>query len=193
MGSQWNYMKQCNQCKSQFEVTDRDREFYNKMNVPDPTLCPSCRQQRRACFRNELKLYKRKCDSTGGEVVSIYRPETKVIAYSPKVWWGDGWNPLEYGQEFDFSRPFFEQFQELRSKVPRLTIFGKSNENSDYTNHTDHAKNSYMSADVGFSEDIYYGKWVINCRNLVDCYQLEKSERCFQSQYSVGAYDSKFI
>ena len=186
-------MKVCAQCQSSFEVRSEDRGFYRKMNVPEPTLCPSCRQQRRACFRNELRLYRRKCDLTGKEVISIYRPETEVIAYSPEVWWGDSWNPLEYGQEFDFSRPFFEQFAELRKKVPRLTIFGKVNENSDYTNHTDHAKNCYLSADVGFGEDIYYSKWIINCRNLVDCYQMEKSENCYESLYSNGAYGSKYI
>jgi hypothetical protein len=186
-------MKTCKHCDIGFEITADDQTFYKKIDVPEPTLCPDCRQQRRAAFRNELNLYRRKCDATGKEIISMYQPTADAIIYSPEIWWGDTWNPLDYGQEFNFNRPFFEQFSDLRRKVPRLSLYGKANENSDYTNHSDHAKNSYLCADVGFSEDIYYSKWIINCRDLVDCYQLEKSEQCYQSLYSVGAYESKFI
>jgi hypothetical protein len=48
-------------------------EFYEKVSpifkgrkysIPTPQLCPECREQRRISFRNERKLYKRKCDAT---------------------------------------------------------------------------------------------------------------------------------
>ncbi len=186
-------MKTCSQCQSSFEVREEDRAFYQRMDVQEPTLCSNCRQRRRAMFRNELNFYRRRCDFSGADLISMYRPEIPVTVYSPKVWWSDQWNPMDYGVDFDFSKSFFEQFQALRKRVPRLSLYGKNNENSDYTNHTDHAKNCYMCADVGFSEDCFYSKWIIDCRDLVDSYQLEKSERCYGSFYSVGAYDSKFI
>ena len=122
-------MNQCTQCTSLFEITDEDRQFYNKVDVPNPTLCAPCRQQRRAYYRNELNLYHRNCDATGDDVVTMYRPETKVIIYKPDYWWSDKWSPLDYGKQFDFSRPFFEQFHDLQLKVPRLSLYGKSNEN----------------------------------------------------------------
>ncbi|MBN2095991.1 hypothetical protein JW752_01170 [Candidatus Peregrinibacteria bacterium] len=186
-------MPNCKQCQSSFDVTDQDRKHYQKIGVPEPTLCPDCRQQRRACFRNERNFYHRKCDATGKEMVSMYRPEIKTMVYGPSYWWGDGWDPLEYGKDFDFSRPFFEQFRELQAVVPRLSLYGKANENSDYTTHTDHAKNCYLCVDVGFAEDIYYSKYIVHCRDLTDCYQLEKSDQCYESCYSVGTHHSKFI
>ena len=40
----------------------------------------------------------------------MYKPESKAVVYSPDVWWSDEWDPLDYGLDFDFSSPFFEQF-----------------------------------------------------------------------------------
>ena len=74
-------MKECKQCKTSFEVTDEDRSFYDKVSpiiagkkqsVPEPTLCPHCRQQRRLAWRNERVLYHRKCDMSGKQIVYPY-------------------------------------------------------------------------------------------------------------------------
>jgi hypothetical protein len=76
--------KTCKHCGGVFPITDKDLEFYDKVSpvfsgkkygIPTPTLCPDCRQQRRLSFRNERKLYKRKCDATEREIISIYSPD----------------------------------------------------------------------------------------------------------------------
>ncbi|QQR83282.1 zinc-ribbon domain containing protein [Candidatus Peregrinibacteria bacterium] len=51
----------CKNCQSPFQVTDSDRAFYQKMDVPEPTLCPKCRMQRRLAWRNERTLFGRTC------------------------------------------------------------------------------------------------------------------------------------
>jgi len=65
--------KTCKHCFANFEITDKDVEFYEKISpifqdrkysIPTPKLCPDCRQQRRLSFRNETKLYKRNCSLT---------------------------------------------------------------------------------------------------------------------------------
>ena len=185
--------KICKNCGINFDISDRDKAFYHKIKVPLPTLCPTCRQQRRAAFRNEMNLYHDTCDKTGKAIISMYRPESKAIVYSPDAWWSDQWNPLGYGRDFDFSRPFFEQFKELQAFVPRLALYAKKCENSSFSNHVDSTKNAYLCIDTCFSEDTFYSKWIINCRDLVDCYHLEKTEQCYESLYSVGAHNSKFI
>ena len=183
----------CKNCQSNFDIFDRDKVFYEKINVPLPTLCPTCRQQKRAAFRNENNLYHDSCDKTGKAIISMYKPESKVRVYAPDVWWSDNWDSMDYGRDFDFSRPFFEQFKELQALVPRLALYQKKCENSDFSNHVDSTKNAYLCADTAFSEDTLFSKWIISCRDLVDCYQLEKSELCFQSLYSVGAHNAKYI
>jgi hypothetical protein len=77
-------IKTCLHCQSLFDITDKDMEFYDKISptfagekfqIPTPTLCPDCRQQRRLSFRNERNLYKRKCDASGKDIISIYAPD----------------------------------------------------------------------------------------------------------------------
>ncbi|MBI4975281.1 hypothetical protein HZC20_01255 [Candidatus Peregrinibacteria bacterium] len=64
--------KFCNKCATEFEITKDDFKFYEVMKVPAPTLCPLCRMQRKMSFRNERNLYKRKCDFSGREILSVY-------------------------------------------------------------------------------------------------------------------------
>lgn len=183
-------MKQCLQCQSQFQITDSDRAFYRKVDVPEPKRCPDCRQQRRCTWRNERVLYPRTCDKCGKDIISIYSKNKPYTVYCSQCWWSDDWTALEYGREFDFNRPFFEQFRELQLKVPRIALYGKNNENSDYTNHTDHAKNSYMAVDVGFGENILYSQWIIRCHDMVDCYMMENAELCYECLYTDTLYNS---
>lgn len=186
--------KSCAECSAGFEITQDDLDFYEKVSpefggkkylIPPPTLCPECRQQRRLAFRNERHLYHRKCDLTGKQIISMYSPDKQLIVYHADEWRGETWDALLYGRDIDFSRPFFEQWKELRDAVPRAALFGKNNENSDFTNHTENSKNCYLCSDTS-AHDTYYSKWMINCRDCCDCYQLEKSDRCYESQYTVS-------
>ena len=146
--------KKCRISGQEFFVTDKDLEFYDKISpmfgekqysIPSPTLCPDERQKRRLCFRNERKLYKRKCDLSGKEIISIYSPDKSYIVYDQKVWWSDDWNPLKYGRVFNFEKGFFEQFGKLIQDVPLITLINANSENCDYTNYATENKNCYLS------------------------------------------------
>ncbi len=173
-------MPTCKKCSTGFEITDRDKRFYTEMAVPEPTLCPNCRQQRRLSFRNERNWYKRTCDLTGEPVISIYSPGKPFKIYSQKAWWGDKWDALEYGRDFDFNQPFFPQFRKLQLAVPRAALFNTNSENSEYTTHCGDNRNCYMCCDVGKSEDVYYSNWVIRSKGLVDCTQMIDGELCYE-------------
>lgn len=122
----------------------------------------------------------------------MYRPETKAVVYDTKYWWGDNWDAMEYGRDFIFFRSFFEQFKELQRVVPRQTLYTKNVENCDYTNHIENTKNCYLSVDIAKSEDVYYGKYLINCKDMVDCYQTENASECYEANYSPGSNNSKY-
>src|SRR5262245_4502306 len=104
--------RNCQSCKKGFTIEAEDFDFYKKMVVPPPTWCPECRMMRRLFFRNERVLFRRTDDSTGKEMLSGI-PPGKLKAYPVEYWRSDAWDPLEYGKDYDFSRPFFEQYKEL--------------------------------------------------------------------------------
>jgi len=42
--------------------------------------------------RNERKLYKRRCNATEKNIISMYSSEKPYIIYSQEEWWSDKWN-----------------------------------------------------------------------------------------------------
>lgn len=182
--------KICKNCAQEFTITEADTAFYEKLQVPPATLCPDCRQQRRLAWRNERYMYKRKCDFSGKDIVSMYPPDTPFKIYEQEVWWSDKWDPLTYGRPYDFNRPFFEQFRELQLEVPRVALVNKQSENSAYTNHAGKNRNCFMSAVTFGCEDIYYSDWIIDhCRDCVDCsYLFEGCELCYETYYAWASY-----
>lgn len=170
----------CNQCTSEFNITKADDLVCKKMNVPHPTLCPDCRQQRRLAFRNDQHYYKNKCHLCEKNIVSTYSPDKPLNVLCYDCYWGDRWDPLEYGVDFDFNRPFFEQFAQMRAKVPRLAIFNTQSENCEFTAHSSRNRNCFMGSSIMNSEDIYYSDWAFNCMDSVDLLFCSKMEMCYE-------------
>ena len=173
--------RKCSNCGQEFAITDKDLEFYSKISpvfnsikykIPAPTLCPDCRQQRRLARRNERKLYKRKCDLTGKTIISIYSPDSPYKVYESKEWRGDNRDSMDYSRDFDFARPFFQQFDELLKIIPRISLYGNNNENSDYSNDATNNKNCYLIFASDYNEDCMYSQ-VQNCKSSIDCFECD--------------------
>jgi len=82
-GQQLTMQLQCKNCKNNFTITSEDKKFYARIDVPEPTLCPDCRTQRRMVNRNERVLYPRQCMSQGcsNEFETTYGPNRSEIVY----------------------------------------------------------------------------------------------------------------
>lgn len=173
----------CQNCNNEFIIDSQDTAFYNKMSVPVPTFCPDCRLQRRLAFFNMNNLYKRKCDLCKKDTISMYAPEMDYIVYCPHCWWGDDWDALEYGRDYDFNKPFFEQFNELWHETPMLglSIDLQAAINSPYNNHAGHLKNCYLLFHTDFTEDSAYGVDVFKNKSVFDCSVIDSSELCYDS------------
>ncbi|MFA6521445.1 MAG: hypothetical protein WCT53_03615 [Candidatus Gracilibacteria bacterium] len=192
----------CKKCESNFQITDEDLSFYEKIsptfddkkyNLLPPTLCPECREQRRWAFRNQSKLYKRKCDFSGEPMISLYSQDKPYKVYKEEIWWSDKWNPMDYGRDFDFSRPFFEQFSELLHAVPRRGMHQDgTNENSDYTTFGMSNKDCYYSSTCFFCENSYYSTYLQRGRSCCDCYICFGSELLYECTDCKNCYNCNF-
>ncbi|MFA5917615.1 MAG: hypothetical protein WC850_05280 [Candidatus Gracilibacteria bacterium] len=208
-------IKICKHCQSSFEITDKDLELYDKISpsfpspdslvsglkkiqIPSPTLCPDCRQQRRLSFRNERNLYRRKCDATGKQIISIYSPDKKYKVYNSDFWWSDKWDAMNYGLDFDFNKSFFEQFDNLMKEVPRLQNYQTKNEDSEYTNGTAYNNNCYLIFVSDHNENSLYCEDVFHNQNLIDCSDCTNCEHgfycvgcknCYSGKYLIDCYD----
>lgn len=190
-------IKACGKCVKQFEISDSDQKFYEKISpvfdgkrfpIPAPDECPLCRMQKRMIFRNESSLYHRKCSKTGRNIIAMYDENAPFPVYAPEVWFGDSWDARDYGRDFDFSRPFFEQFMELCNKVPHLSLVSSNNQNCDFCNIVGDCKDCYLIYGSVECEDCYYGS-PFKCKKCCDSLLLRNSELCLQCVDSDKLYN----
>src|SRR3989339_2172251 len=193
-------IKVCKNCQQNFEITDDDLKFYEKISpvfggekylIPAPSLCPDCRLQRRMSWRNDRNFYKRKCDFSGKEMISMYKPGNLKV-YDHEIWWGDKWDTSEYAQEYDFNKSFFEQLSELIYNVPHPNVIQLGNENSLYTNFTAWNKNCYICSAGNKLEDSAYCYNVQESKDCFDCLNLLYCELCYQTIHCENCYKLYF-
>lgn len=185
--------KICKNCAKRFDVFEKDLEFYKRFEVPPPTHCPDCRQQKRLAWRNEWKLYRRKCDKTGREIISYLSPDKPMPVYHFEEWFKDDWDRLKYGQDFDFTRPFFDQFKELVNKVPNISVIIGDCENSEYTNFSWKNKNCYLVSASDFNEDSMYLGYAFHSKDCHDCFFINNSELLYECVDCERCYDSNYL
>lgn len=134
----------------------------------------------------------------------MYAPDKPHTAYCPSCWWGDGWEGLEYGRDYDFSRSFFEQLGELLETVPLIarSVYEDTLVNSEYTNMGHSLKDCYLvflsapcercaycqsiddgkdCLDVSWSNDVQLCYEGINLHN---CYKVFYSKDCQSCSHS---------
>lgn len=194
-------LRTCKSCAEQFEFTDSDQAFLEKVSpryggqtcvIPPPTLCPECRNVRRMAWRNDRSFYMRNCDLSGERMVAIYPAEVSFPVYHPKNWYGDKWDPMDYGREIDFSRSFFEQWHELMQAVPRLGVDIVNCENSYYCNYCGDDKNCYLDIAGEGNEDCYYNLFTKFSKDCVDCTFVYDSTLCYECLNSYNCYDCRY-
>ena len=197
-----------------FIVSDEDQRFYEtvvpkfnneKFVIPIPKICPQESKRKRLSWRNLRNLYNRKCGICNKNIISNFDNKYSGPVYCNEDWFGDKWDPLSYGMDFNFKRPFFEQFYELIQKVPVPARNAQLNENCDYINGATKCKNCYLCFNTFSCEDCFYltdAKHAISC---VDSYGLKDCELCYESMdlencynvlyssQSVACYDSYFL
>lgn len=165
-----------------------------KVSLPLPKHCPDCRKQRRLSFRNDSVLYKRTSDYSGKSILSTYTPKALFPVYDYEEWWGEGWDALDYGQEFDFSRSFVDQFIELRNKVPRVNLqVDNLCENCLFSNQITLSKDCYLLISGSSNESCLYGYRINNSRNCVDCLFAIDSELCYQCVDIFSCYQGQYL
>ena len=179
----------CKSCGQTFEITKDDLKFLDaispvfngeKEQIPPPSLCATCRKQRRLAWRNERTLYHRKCDLTGKQIISVFSQDKPNTVFRQQEWWTDRWDTFSYGRDMDFSKPFFEQLNALLMAVPHMNVIGEANENCDYCNLIANCNDCYLVFESSNNEDCLYGYWLQKCNDCCDVSYSHESRFCFE-------------
>ena len=186
--------KNCQNCKKEFEITQDDMGFYNRIKVSPPTWCPDCRCIRRMVYRNERNLYKRNCDITGKKIISIYREDCPFTICDKDYYFSDEFDPFKYGQEYNENIKFFEQFYEFAKKVPFPSLFVRNSVNCEYNQDMGGSSNCYLCFRTHDSQNMLYTYRGNHSNYCTDCFQaVAYSEFLYECVNVITCSNSKFL
>ena len=112
---------------------------------------------------------------------------------------------FSYGRDFDISKPFFDQFEELSKAVPRMSLLNPVNENSSYCNFADWNKNCYLLFNSNSNQESFCSYILLESMKCADCLWTQNSEFCYEctdvekshhllfSRECSGCSDSQFL
>ncbi len=199
-------MNTCLDCQKQFAPSTIEIEFLKKVTpvingqrfeIPLSPYCPNCRRRIRTIHRNEQFLYKNVSAKTGQPIISIYANDndwrSQFPIYTHEEWWSDDWDAMSYGRDYDFSRPFFDQYYELAMVVPRVALIQFANENCPYSTGTGYCKNCHLISCSENSQDCYYGKLIQTCSNVVDSSYAYDSELLYECFNVRNCYNCAYV
>jgi len=144
-------------------------------------------------YRNENSYHSRSCDKCDKKIISIFPADSPQTVYCQECWWSDDFDPLTYGQDFDFERPFFEQYAELMRKVPMVAMVVGDSENSDYTNYAMWNKNCYMVSSSDYNQDCLYSTYIFRSSDCADCTFSSDCELCYEGVDVKKCYRTAFL
>ncbi len=148
---------------------------------------------RRLASREDRPLYKDKCDKCNKETISIYSRDISVVVYCTSCWWGDDWDALDYGRDYDFTKPFFMQYLELQKETPREATGGKNSTNCDFSNGNIRCKNCTLTFDGFESINCYNCQSPGFSRDSIDSDVIVNSDHAYETVNSNGIYNTKFV
>jgi hypothetical protein len=163
--------------------------------LPPPRYSAEERRRRRLAFRNERKLYHRKCDATQESIISCFSPDKPYKVYSKKYWGSDAFDPFKYGKKFDFSKTFFEQFNQLLLDIPHRALVSSldaDDNNCRYINFAGDSRNCYMIFNSDYNVDSLYSSVLKYSKDCIDCLHVQKSELCYECVDCINCYNVSY-
>ena len=190
-----------------FNVSEAELEFLRRVaelnpqlglaSLPPPSIYPTQITRQICCFGNAVNLFKTESAISGKSQLSRYNPAFGYHVSTIDEFWSDVDN-TKHGMSYDFSRPFFEQWNELMHKAYLLPLGNARVENSDFANGARDIKNCYLIFAASQCEDCLYCLGVFNSNDLIDCvganqcqfcYSCADIENCYECQHCRDSYN----
>ncbi len=147
---------------------------------------------RRMLFENERLLFRHKDEISGKDIFSEFPPQVQAKVYDDQYWQSDAWDPMDYGRDYDFSRPFFEQFRELMYDVPWVSRSVVNLVNSDYSHGAADLKDCYLCFNLGNCEECAYVNDANLMKDCLDCTTDSRDEFCYECTSTSDSYRTSF-
>ncbi len=182
----------CTDCNKEFQITDAELTQYEKVDLVLPIICVTCRWKQHMAFWQFGKFRAGASDLSGERFITNLPEHARYPIYTSKEWWGDAWDPLSYGVDYNPERPFFDQLKELQEKVPRPHQQGAQNVDCDWCDDAWESKNCYLSRSTLHAENLLYGYRAIEVKDSIDVSHVFTLDQCYDCAYCFSSYSLLF-
>jgi hypothetical protein len=113
----------------------------------------------------------------------MYDDKVSFPVYCPECYKSDNWGADTYARDYDFTKPFFEQFKNLLNIIPKVGIYTHGeNINCEFTNIISGVKDVYLAFSIIMnSEFVYYSSNIDNSKQIIDSYNTANSELSYEN------------
>jgi len=194
--------KICIHTWKEFTITKKEEEIrlwaspviaWKLYPIDEPDHHPDIDHQWHLAWRNERTLYRGKCDLTGKPLITSINPKLGYTVYNFVDYRSDKWSPEEYWRDFDFSKTFTEQFSEMYTSMPQMSLnLSMHMENCDYCNYWLEAKNCYMCTTPIRSENCYYSYLPFKSTYDVDGYANTSAQWTYWCVNSIWCFECSY-
>lgn len=192
----------CRATGQHFQVSDLEKEIIRKLNernaflgepIPLPNICPAEALRRTCCWGNLRWLARAVSPISQRSHLSRYQARDGYVSVPADEFWSDDIDNTRFGRPYDFSRGFFEQFNEVMHSVQHLSLNAVSCEGSDYVNGASNCRNCYLCFSASDLEDCLYCMEHRGGNDNLFCLGIAKSQYCYQSINVVNCYEAQCI
>lgn len=156
--------------------------------LPEPTVHPFELLRQVMCQGPLVYLHPAKSDISGTPTLSRIHPSEGVPMCTLEEFQSDIVDNRKVGKEYDFSRPFFEQYREIMRSSYLPPLNNANNDNCSFTTATFNSKNAYLTFVCFDSEDCLYSYCLTRARECVDCVAVTDCELCVECIDCSGCY-----
>lgn len=184
-------------CEREFQLYAEDIQFLNKLRVPPPNFCPTCRRIKRMTHTSLFQLFKRKCDAPehSEQMISLFPEDCPFPVFDYKYFIGDEFDPFVYGRDYSKDESPMETLLSMRRNFPVPSFLNKdtSSINNEYGNGGRNIKNGYFTFGCFDSDDVWYTVMARKSKYIMDSRFIYSSDHVYKGFHSENIYKSSFI
>ncbi|HQH27069.1 MAG TPA: hypothetical protein PLP17_06705, partial [Oligoflexia bacterium] len=147
--------------------------------LPLPRVHPFEHLRQLLALGNLNYLYRSQSGCSGKPQLSRYNPDYGYKICTLDEFWSERIDNTEFGAGYDFTRPFFEQFDELLRRVYMQPLNLTNAEGSDYVNGANNVRNCYLCFSVAESQDCFYCIRQYFGNDNAGCVGSNRSQFCY--------------
>ncbi len=177
----------CSLTGRQFSIAPGEKDLLARFDLPLPRTSPFERWLRMLSGSMPFNFSRIPCPVTGKQILTRWTERGAIRGADPDWFWSDECDNTIAGRDYDFSRPFFEQYMELARSCFAPSINRINCENSPYCNACVGLKDCHLC---------FGSEGLVDCLFCVLCSQstdLLMCTGCRESELSYACIDCSSI